>query len=394
MSVILLIFSLLVTIPVLVFCIQIIMAIRPVPGDCQIFSSKETHIVVLIPAHDEESVIRDTIISISDNLPQNSKILVVADNCSDNTAKVVSDLGVEVIERSSDDLRGKGYALDFGISHLRETNAEPEVLLIMDADCIIYDGDIHNFAKACLKLNRPIQGLYLMRNERLASSGQKIAEFAWLVKNFVRPQGFYNMGLPCHLKGTGMAIPWAIIDLANFNSGSIIEDLEIGIEFAINGHPPAYSPKLAIYSNFPTSKEGISSQRKRWEQGHISLILKRTPKLLASGIKSKSFNNIALALDLIVPPLALLALVLSMLTIASLGLLLLNGHSTPLGLSVILLSLFFAAVVLAWVKFGRKIISARDLLYVPIYILRKIPMYLTLLIDREKRWVKTRRDNQ
>ena len=70
---------------------------------------------VLIPAHNEGVGILPTIRDIQAQLGPNDSILVVADNCTDDTAAIVGAAGVEVAVRTDPVRRGKGYALEFGV---------------------------------------------------------------------------------------------------------------------------------------------------------------------------------------------------------------------------------------------------------------------------------------
>jgi glycosyltransferase involved in cell wall biosynthesis len=146
-------------------------------------------------------------------------LLVVADNCSDDTAAVAKDGGSEVIERNDPDRIGKGFALDYGLRHL---SAEPpEIVIVIDADCRIDAHSIDLLAQECARTCRPVQSLYLMTRSESAPVNQSVAEFAWRLKNWVRPLGLLSLNMPCQLMGTGMAFPWAVIwsaDLASAKS--------------------------------------------------------------------------------------------------------------------------------------------------------------------------------
>ena len=81
-----------------------------------------------------------------------------------------------MIERTNTNLRGKGYALDFGIHYLQ--NNPPQVLIILDADCLPESGVLNKLANMAIATSRPIQALYLMSNKNSPSLKAKIAEFA------------------------------------------------------------------------------------------------------------------------------------------------------------------------------------------------------------------------
>ena len=88
---------------------------------------------VLIPAHNEGAGIVPTIRDVQGQLGPSDRMLVVADNCTDDTAAIVRAAGVEVTVRADPARRGKGYALEFGVRHLALD--PPGVVVIMDADC-------------------------------------------------------------------------------------------------------------------------------------------------------------------------------------------------------------------------------------------------------------------
>ncbi len=136
---------------------------------------------ILMPAHNEAEIIDTTLSQLVKHVNQPSSIIVVADNCSDATAEIAKKQGVTVLERTNTELRGKGYALDYGIAYLKEQN-HPDVLIILDADCEIDADSLNNLATQCSLSQSPNQAVYLMRNKAKDSLKQRVAGFAWLVK--------------------------------------------------------------------------------------------------------------------------------------------------------------------------------------------------------------------
>jgi cellulose synthase/poly-beta-1,6-N-acetylglucosamine synthase-like glycosyltransferase len=127
---------------------------------------------------------------------------------------------------------------------------------------------------------------------------QQISEFAWRVKNWVRPLGLFNLALPCQLMGTGMAFPWQIIHAADLANGSIVEDLKLGLDLAAAGQAPIFCSSARVLSQFASTKRGEDTQRQRWEQGHISTILRQAPRLFLRSLLTGNVNLLALTLDL------------------------------------------------------------------------------------------------
>lgn len=380
--------ALVVLVPASVLFIQVLMALFP-EGSTLPEQAVRPRLAILMPAYNESLMIADTLATILPQLVAGDRLLVVADNCSDDTAAIARASGAEVIERSNLDHRGKGYALDFGVRHLE--SGPPEVAIVIDADCRVGAGAIDRLARECGKTARPVQALYLMLAPPDAGLKMRIAEFAWLVRNQVRPLGFHRLGLPCQLDGTGMAFPWSQLSNAALASGHIVEDLKLGIDLARAGTPARFCPQALVTSVFPTTTEGVATQRTRWEHGHLGMILGEAPRLLLEAVRSFDGRLLALALDLCVPPLALLLMLV--LAVSGCGALLLvaTGLALPLWLAGTALVFLAVSILLAWAGFGQAVISLASLAYAPFYALWKIPVYLMFMVKRQGEWVRSRR---
>ncbi|NMM39126.1 MAG: glycosyltransferase [Glaciimonas sp.] len=380
---------LLLSLPVLVFATQVAIAM-PAERKKHVSVSYRPSIAVLVPAHNEAAGIVATLRSIQAQLQIGDRLLVVADNCTDDTASAALANGAETIERCDPARSGKGYALDFGVRHL--ALAPPEVVIIVDADCLLQPGALELLACRSLAANRPIQALYLMQSPAGASLKTKVAEFAWSVKNWARALGFQRAGLPCQLMGSGMAFPWPLMEQAELASGHIVEDLKLGLDFARQGQAPLFCPEAQVTSVFPVNAQGVQSQRTRWEHGHLGMMLKEGPRLLLESLRTANRDLFALTVDMCVPPLALLTLVVLIFGLVGMALLALTGNALPWSLALINPAILGVAVLLAWARFGRSILTFRNLAYAPIYALSKIPLYLKFLVRRQVEWVRSHRD--
>jgi cellulose synthase/poly-beta-1,6-N-acetylglucosamine synthase-like glycosyltransferase len=378
-------------VPVLVLLVQALVAF-PALGKAPPVDRRRPRIAILVPAHNEEAGLPATIASLIPQLQAGDRVLVVADNCSDGTAAAALRAGAEVRERSNQQLRGKGYALDFGVQCLAED--APEVMIIVDADCIVSAGAIDRLARTAMMSGRPVQALYLMHAPPGSGLMKKIAEFAWIVKNLVRPLGFFRLGLPCQLMGTGMAFPWSTISSASLANGHIVEDMKLGMDLAKAGTAPLFCPHAMVYSMFPASAAGTDSQRTRWEHGHISMIVSEAPTLIAQGLLRGSGAMLALALDLCVPPVALLMLLVMAGFAVTLLFALLSGEVGPLMLASITAAALGLAILLSWWRYGRQTLSVRNLMMALLYIFWKIPLYLRFFVNRQVEWVRSKRDSE
>lgn len=378
--------------PVSIFCIEVFAAfflLQPSvlkKGPDQ----KRPRVGVLVPAHNESTALAPTIENIKSQLGEGDRFLIVADNCTDDTSAVAASLGVEVIGRQDPLQIGKGYALDFGLKHL--VRDPPEVLVIVDADCVFDQGSIDVLTSICQAERRPVQALNLMKAPD-GFSGFELAEFAWRVKNWVRPLGLRALGLPCQLTGTGMAFPWEIIHFAQLASGEIVEDLKLGLDLARAGKPAVFCPSARVLSYFPTSQEGIDSQKQRWQKGHLDMIAKLGPRSLLEGITNLNAGLLILAVDLTVPPLFLLALIEGSLLWASMIAFWLGGAGWSLCIVLTTSVSFALAIMFCWIKFGRDVVPAKKLLAAPLLFGKKLWFYQRIVFGRgvAQHWVRTDR---
>jgi cellulose synthase/poly-beta-1,6-N-acetylglucosamine synthase-like glycosyltransferase len=394
--------SILLTLAALVlFCLVIVLAVEIVAGlltgpggfDRDEPASGATlrpSVAVIVPAHNESAGILPTLADIRAQLTGRDRLIVVADNCSDDTAAVAADAGAEVLVRNEPDKIGKGYALAWGRDHLR--SRPPEIVVTIDADCRLGEGTLDRLAATSAMTGRPAQGLYLMRAPAGSPPVMRVAEFAWRIKNWARPLGLRALGLPCQLTGSGMAFPWAVIGSAELASGEIVEDMKLGLDLARDGAAPIFCPSAVVTSYFPASPLGAETQRHRWEQGHLGTMFRQVPRLLFVGITRRIVHLSALALDLALPPLALFLTLILMIFVLSLLATMLGLTALPLLITSLSLLLSIVSFFAAWHRYGRNILSARDLIQITNYTFTKVPMYLRMLLQRSQMgWIRTDR---
>jgi cellulose synthase/poly-beta-1,6-N-acetylglucosamine synthase-like glycosyltransferase len=375
--------------PLAVFCTECLLSLPRRSKRARQAPAKRPRIAVVIPAHDEEQIIGQTVACVVGQLAPDDQLLVVADNCTDSTARVAAAAGAVVIERHDADRRGKGYALDFGISWLRRH--PPQVVVFLDADCRVEEGCIESLAETVAESGRPAQAVYLLAPPAQPSVRDQLSALAFLVKNLVRPIGLRRMGGPCVLTGTGMAFPWQVIADAPLASGNIVEDMQLGVDLAIAGYPAILADAATVRGQLPQGAQIAATQRRRWEHGHLQTLLTQAPRLLGQALLQRRWDLLAMAMDLAVPPLALLVMLWALITAAAAAAWWLAGIGGPLLAMLGGGLLLLLAVVAAWARFGRGIMPARALLAVPLYVIWKLPLYAAFLFHREKAWVRTRR---
>ena len=356
----------------------------PVPG------ARSYRTTVLIPAHNEGAGVLPTIHDVKAQIGPNDSILVVADNCTDDTASVVRAAGVEVVVRTDPVRRGKGYALEFGVRHLRSN--PPDVVVILDADCRLDENALRLLSESAMVTGRPAQSLYLMLAPENAPAAKGVNLFAWRVRNWIRPLGLGLLGLPTQLFGTGMAFPFSLLSDRDLGNSRLAEDCALGIALASAGHPPLFVSEAIVHSHFPVSHAGSESQRQRWEKGHLENIIDLVPGALARSLRDRNLGLAALAIDMAVPPLSLLMLVTA-LCVAVGGMAWMLGAS-PAALVIPVLSLLLVVLgtMLAWKAVGHDVLPLRDLLRLPLHAIRKLGFYYRIASGKaSSSWIRTDR---
>jgi len=361
--------------PTLVVAVELVAAHWPrrLPA-----ASGSPRTALLVPAHDEGVDIAGTVRALRAAAPAGSRILVVADNCTDDSAEQARRAGAETIERRDPARRGKGFALDFGRDRLAAD--PPDVVIVLDADCAIDRDGLARLAAAAHIIGRPVQSAYLLRPRPELGALVALSGFAFLLRNLVRQRGLARLGAPALLTGSGMAFPWACFAAAPLASADVVEDLTIGIALARMGMDPVFLAEAVTLSD-PARRAATLPQRRRWEHGFLRTAWREAPSLIAAGRWPLAW----LGLHLAVPPLALLVL------IDLFALALLDRNSPPFALLAALLALLALLLLLGWARFGRAQLPARQLMLIPLYMVWKLPLYAAAMLRPERSWTRTDR---
>lgn len=345
--------------------------------------------VVLIPAHNEASVIGQTLESLSRDLPANCRLLCVAHNCSDATADMARQFGAEAIEVRDAGTGGKPDALKAGLRWLDRN--PPEVVVIVDADCLVSDGAISALARRAKQLDQPVMGAYFFAAAEGSRQISGVSSLAVMLKNFIRPLGLHQLGLPCLLNGSGSAYPFQVIRHIPHGEGSIAEDYQLTIDLLRKGYRTTFVPEARVDGQLPKKEVTARKQRRRWEHGHLFLAFRTAPRLLLEGLMRLDLNRIALGLEVAVPPLAFLGLMWLGATALALLAQWFTGQSPLILLGGSVLA-FLVAVMASWMHFAGVRTTLAALAAVPGYLMWKLPIYRDFFTRRETRWIKTNRD--
>ena len=389
-NVILIALGIILLIPCSVFFLECLAAFISSSSNLNIENVERPKTTVLIPAHNEAEQIKEVIEVLLTQLTQQDQVIVIADNCHDNTAEIARGTGVKVLERENLTDRGKGYALDYAIQQLKHD--PPEVLVILDGDCLLEPNVIKNISCQAIATGRPIQSAYLMDQPEDPSFKDNISMFSLKVKNLVRLLGLNRLGWHSLLTGSGMAFPWSLISQISLAGSKTTDDTQLTVDLALAGSTPIFCEQAKVIGRLMKDQNALS-QRSRWEHGHLEMIIAEVPRLLKAFVTKGSFPALGLALDILIPPLSLLVMTWFISMVAIWLATILTSISLVPAIIISLAGFFLiSGMFFAWIKFGRSDLPVQNLIAIPFYILGKIPIYLKFLINPQSRWLKTERD--
>jgi cellulose synthase/poly-beta-1,6-N-acetylglucosamine synthase-like glycosyltransferase len=354
------------------FAIELFVGLVPLPASpCELRTDGTAAIIV--PAHNEEALIASSLEGLKDAAGTLASIMVIADNCDDATADIARGVSVDVVERTDPNRRGKGFALAYARDVLRQH--PPDVVIVIDADCRSDSRSLRTLIQTCLASGRPCQATNLQSAADGASPAVQLSTFAFFIKNVVRQRALQRLARRVHLLGTGMAFPWAAFEEACLATANVAEDVHIGIWLAEIGKPAQFVEEANVWSD-PESEKNMFVQRRRWEGGFLHNALHAAPLLLSRSVRCGDFRTLWAAINLAIPPLALLVL-LDVVALVCASLLWLFGASVwPVVILTFTLLIACAGLTLAWFNGGYRFISARSFASIPRYVFCKIPMYL------------------
>lgn len=248
---------------------------------------------VLISARNEELVIGNLLDSISaQDYPSSLvRVFVVADNCTDETAKVARAHGAIVYERFNDKLVGKGYALEYLLDRIGEEYGDVfDAYMVFDADNLLSEDYISRMNETFSDGYRIITSYRNSKNygDNWISAGYAL----W----FLREAKYLNnarylLGTSCAVSGTGFMFSREILkSCGGWPFHLLVEDIEFTIHNVVSGEKVGYCPRAVLYDEQPTKFSQSWKQRMRWARGYIQILRKYGGRLLHGIFAKRSFS--------------------------------------------------------------------------------------------------------
>jgi cellulose synthase/poly-beta-1,6-N-acetylglucosamine synthase-like glycosyltransferase len=225
---------------------------------------------IIIPARNEESVIRKAVLGCLQQTHKNIEVIVVCHNSSDGTFDEarVEDRRVKVFDLRTEEA-GKSIPLNYGVEH-----SSGKYILVMDADYVL-DKEFIEFALP--GFDQPyaaVQGrvLAINRNYNFVTKMLSMEDDLWS-NPFMTARTL--IGKRCPLLGTGFIIKRDLLIEVGMFGNSLVEDYELSFRLYRKKLRILFVPLCICYGEHPPTLQLMLRQRARWAKGFIDLLSKR-----------------------------------------------------------------------------------------------------------------------
>src|SRR6266849_1254396 len=229
-------------------------------------------LALLIPAHNEEGVIGETVRQLRalPYPPERFTVIVIADGCTDQTARLARENGASCVLWAEQTGR-KGRALSRFLTLERERLNAFDVVVVCDADTRLH-------AAALLFLNQAFLHGMQVGQGKVKSDPQSPSPLgALLALSEALSQEIDDcarkfLGWPVPLRGTGMAFRREILQEFGILPHTRAEDMELSLLLCLYRVPVTFVPEAIVYDPKPTDVSAATKQRARWFQGHWAVM--------------------------------------------------------------------------------------------------------------------------
>jgi exopolysaccharide biosynthesis WecB/TagA/CpsF family protein len=351
-------------------------------------------LAVLVPAHNEAELVERCVASLRAQSypPELFEIFVIADNCTDATARRAAAAGATVMERRDPAARGKGQALRWAMDRILAERMGADAIVVVDADSVAEPGLLLGLEREMSAGAEVVQGNYRVLTDEDGRSELRAAAFQLFHE--ARFAGRAALGLPCNLVGNGMLFARGLLQRHPWSAFTGAEDLEFSTDLRIAGVRPVYAPDAIVSGPAATTGSAGDTQRWRWEGGRFHVMRTRLPRLIGKVVVHRKLDVLDAFIDLAVPPLGLMLMI-------ALGGALISEALGRAGLLAVwaafpwlLALLLLPAYVLVGLRAVRAPASAyRALLQTPVFLAAKLGTYGRMLTHglRADQWRRTER---
>ncbi len=259
---------------VIIGLLALIEKLRP---DHAVMPNPPPSVTVLIPAHNEESVIVETVTSVLQSDLKDLRIIVVNDGSTDRTCELLDtnfsrDPRVRIIHQVN---RGKAAALNVALSH-----ADTEIVVTIDADTEVEPDAI---SKLVRHFSDPKVGA-VAGNVKVGNRARWLTR--WQALEYITSQNMEKRAfdlLNCITVVPGALGAWrtkAIEAAGGITADTVAEDADLTIAIRRLGWRVSYDEEAVAWTEAPEKPGQLIRQRFRWTFGTLQSFWKHGDTLL------------------------------------------------------------------------------------------------------------------
>jgi 1,2-diacylglycerol 3-beta-glucosyltransferase len=369
-----------------------IVALLPWRSRKPVRTAERSNFAVVIPAHNEETVLAATLNSLeqADYPHDRIHVVVVADHCDDGTASLARSHGAEALERR-DGPPGKGSAIAYAVDHLRQAGHPLEALVIVDADTVVDRSCFAAFDEA-LRAGCDVQQGYNTLSNPWESSFTRVIAVTSILRNRFFYSGKERLGVSSMLSGTGMCFSRRIIHTYGWTALSVGEDWECSVSLLLNGEKIHFNAAARVMARESSRFAQAGPQRLRWASGRHGVALASAAKLLVAGARLRRPELWDAAFTILAPPYSVQATLTFLCLVASWFLS--SGGASPFLLpwAGVLTGLLAAYFALGLAVTEKPLKALAGIIVIPAFLPWRTAIEILGLVGYgRRRWVRTSR---
>lgn len=258
---------------------------------------KKDRFAIIIAARNEAAVIGNLVESLSkQNYPKELyDIIVIPNNCTDNTEEVAREQGALVF-KCKRKITSKGEVLSEFFDYLLENREDPkniyDAYCIFDADNLVDPEFLNEMNKARQMGANAAQGYRDTKNPYDTAISSSYAIYYYLANHFYNHPR-HHLGLSALISGSGFMISHNLIEkMGGWNTRTMTEDIELTVKCILNGYKVFWVPEAIIYDEQPLTFAQSWKQRKRWTTGLIQSVENYVWPLFKNIFERKSLRSL------------------------------------------------------------------------------------------------------
>jgi cellulose synthase/poly-beta-1,6-N-acetylglucosamine synthase-like glycosyltransferase len=227
-------------------------------------ASRRMTVTVLVPAHNEEAWIGETLRSVRTQTLQPDEVIVVDDCSTDRTAEIAAHHGATVLRTPANRL--KAGAQNYGLEHIHT-----DAVVTLDADTVLHPEAVEHLVADLESGCDATNGAVLPQSRRGLWSRARLLEYATAMRVHKRAQR--NLGGVLVLSGCVAAFHTRVLrEIGGFQERTVTEDMDMTWALHLAGYTVGYAPKALSYPAEPGSWHLYKAQVRRWAAGMFQTI--------------------------------------------------------------------------------------------------------------------------